>query len=181
VTGQLPTDFRLSVNAHFGAGHKRAEPSVPPVFVLSFLLMKKGIDYTGIVVCNFRHNGKGEYVLGFRSDKSRDEHFTWEPTGSGGLKFGETIEDAVRREVMEELASEVKQIEFLGIHEALRDIDGQVTHWLYILNKVLVDDTMVKITEPEKCLKLEWFTIGNFPSPLMSQFPPLLERFKDKF
>jgi len=142
--------------------------------------MKKGFDYTGIVVCNFCHNAMGEYVLGFRSDKCRDEHFTWEPTGSGGLKFGEKVEDAVRREVFEELATDVLDIEFLGIHEAMREIDGQMTHWLYILNKVLVDGTKVKITEPEKCLKLEWFKVDNLPTPLMSQFPPLLERFKDK-
>lgn len=142
--------------------------------------MKKGFDFTGIVVCNFCHNSKGEYVLGFRSDKCRDEHFTWEPTGSGGLKFGERVEDAICREVKEELATDVLGIEFLGIHEAMRDVEGQLTHWLYILNKVLVDDTKVKITEPEKCLKLEWFKVDSFPTPLMSQFPPLLERFKDK-
>jgi ADP-ribose pyrophosphatase YjhB (NUDIX family) len=141
--------------------------------------MKKGFDYTGIVVCNFCHNAKGEYVLGFRSDKCRDEHFTWEPTGSGSLKFGEKVEDAVRREVAEELATDVLGIEFLGIHEAMREIDGQPTHWLYLLHKVLVDEVKVSITEPEKCLKLAWFSIEQFPAPLMSQFPPLLERYKN--
>ncbi len=142
--------------------------------------MKKGVDFTGIVVCNLCHDGQGEYVLGFRSDKCRDEHFTWEPTGSGGLKFGEEIESAVKREVLEELGTEAQAIDFIGVHEAFREDGGQKTHWLYIVNKVQIDKNEVKITEPDKCIKLEWFQVENFPQPLMSQFPPILEKFKDK-
>lgn len=74
--------------------------------------MKKGINFTGIVVCNLCHDGQGNYVVGFRSDKCRDEHFTWEPTGSGSLKFGELIEDSISREVEEELGVLPKHIEF---------------------------------------------------------------------
>lgn len=139
--------------------------------------MKKGINFTGIVVCNFCHDGQGNYVLGFRSDKCRDEHFTWEPTGSGGLKFGELVADGVTREVKEELGVLPKNIEFLGIHEAIREIDGVKTHWLYIVNKVEVDRHNVLITEPDKCLEQGWFKKDNFPMPLMSQFPPVLEKF----
>lgn len=142
--------------------------------------MKKGFDFTGVVLCNLCHNGEGEYALGLRSDKCRDEHFTWEPTGSGGLKFGEEIEIAIKREILEELGTEAQKIEFIGLHEAFREIDGQKTHWLYIVNKVQVDKNLVKIAEPDKCTKLDWFTIENFPQPLMSQFPPILEKFKHK-
>ena len=139
--------------------------------------MKKGVDFTGIVVCNLCHDGQGNYVLGFRSDKCRDEHFTWEPTGSGGLKFGELVAEGVRREVEEELGVVPINIEFLGIHEAIREIDGSKTHWIYIVNKVEVDRDTVQITEPDKCLKQGWFKKDGFPAPLMSQFPPVLEKF----
>jgi len=141
-------------------------------------VVREGFDRIGLAVCNFCHNASGEYVLGFRSEKCRDEHLTWEPAGSGGLKFGEKIEDAVRREIREELGAEALEIKFLGVHEAMRRLDGQGTHWLYLVHKVLVDEGAVRINEPDKCLRLGWFATRNFPHPLMSQFAPLLERFK---
>ena len=70
-----------------------------------------------------------------------------------------------------------KHIEFLGLHEAIHEIDGSKTHRLYIVNKVEVDRYTVQITEPDKCLKQGWFKKDNFPTPLMSQFPPVLEKF----
>ncbi len=139
--------------------------------------MKKGFDYTGIVVCNLCHDGQGNYVLGLRSDKCRDEHFTWEPTGSGGLKFGELVNDAIVREVQEELGTAVKQIEVLGFHEALREVTGLKSHWLYIVSKVELERSSVRIAETDKCLEQRWCTKDNFPTPLMSQFPPTLEKF----
>jgi len=142
--------------------------------------MKKGIDFTGIVVCNLCHDGNGNYVLGFRSDKCRDEHFTWEPTGSGGLRFSELLSDAIKREILEELGTKVVSIENLGIHEALREVDSVMSHWVYIVNKIEVNRNQVMIAEPEKCLEQKWFTKDDFPSPLMSQFPPILEKFYDK-
>lgn len=141
--------------------------------------MKKGIDFTGIVVCNLCHDGAGNYVLGLRSDKCRDEHFTWEPTGSGELQFGELLQEALKREIKEELGVEALTIENLGVHEAFREIDGVTSHWVYIVNKVEVDRSQVTIGEPEKCLEQKWCKKGDFPEPLMSQFPPVLEKFKD--
>jgi ADP-ribose pyrophosphatase YjhB (NUDIX family) len=142
--------------------------------------MKKGVDYTAVAVCNLCHDGKGNYVLGLRSDACRDEHFTWEPTGSGALAFGELLEDAVRREIAEELGATVKSIEVLGTHEALRESNGATSHWVYIVHRVEVDRNEVRIMEPEKCLDLQWYKKDSFPTPLMSQFPPILKKFYDK-
>ncbi len=150
------------------------------LFLCYSFFMKKGFDYTGIVVMNLCHNQAGEYVLGFRSDKCRDEHFTWEPLGSGGLEFGESVADAIAREVKEEAGADVLSTEFVGYFEAFREIDGRPTHWLYIIHKVLVDQTQVVIGEPEKCLKLTWCTLDNFPNPLMSQFYPIIDAFRGK-
>ncbi len=142
--------------------------------------MLKGIDFIGVAVVNLCYNKKGEYLLGFRSDKCRDEHFTWEPIGSGGLKFGESVECGVKREVKEETGANVLQVELLGVFEGFREIDKKQTHWLYITNKVLIDESQVYIAEPEKCLEIRWCSKENFPDPLMSQFYPLLEKYKDK-
>jgi len=144
------------------------------------VIMIKGRDYTGIVVCNLCHDGQENYVLGLRSDKCRDEHFAWEPTGSGGLKFGELLDDAIRREINEELGVEVIDIMALGVHEARREVGGVMTHWVYVVNKVEVPRKLVIIAEPEKCLEQRWCKKDDFPEPLMSQFPPILEKFYDK-
>ena len=74
--------------------------------------MKKGVDYTGVTVVFFCHDGKGNVLLSKRSEKCRDEHGTWDP-GAGRLEFGHTIEDTLRREILEEYGARVLDYEFL--------------------------------------------------------------------
>lgn len=55
--------------------------------------MKKGIDYIGVTVSFYCHDGAGNFVLHKRNHNCRDEHGCWD-FGGGGLKHGETLEDA---------------------------------------------------------------------------------------
>ncbi len=142
--------------------------------------MIKGVDYTGVSVVTICHDGNGRYLMEYRSDKCRDEHFTWSPVGSGGLKKGETLEDAVRREVMEECGTSPEDIEFLGYREVFRKLNGVDTHWIAFDFRAKVDPSKVSIQEPDKCLKHEWFKIDEIPEPKHSQFPIFLEQHKDK-
>ncbi len=142
--------------------------------------MQEGFDYIGSGVTTMCHDGNGKYLLEHRSDKCRDEHFTWSPVGSGGIKFGETIEQAIYREVREECNAEVVKIESLGIREVFREQDGKTTHWIQHDFKVQIDPANIKINEPDKCLELKWFALEDFPEPLHSQFPYFLGQYKDK-
>ncbi|MBP9843152.1 MAG: NUDIX hydrolase [Candidatus Pacebacteria bacterium] len=142
--------------------------------------MIKGSDYIGNAAVTICHDGKGNYLLGLRSDKCRDEHLTWDPIGSGGIEFGDTIEETIYREIKEECNADVLKIDFLGVREVFRIHEGKKTHWIQFDYKVQIDPANVKIMEPDKCLELGWFTINNFPNPLHSQFPIFLERYKDK-
>lgn len=142
--------------------------------------MKKGIDHIGSAVTTICHDGNGKYLLELRSDKCRDEHFCWSPVGSGGIEFGETIEQAIHREVKEECNAEVLGIEQLGIREVFRELDGKPTHWIQHDFKILIDPVQVQINEPEKCLELKWFKLEEFPDPLHSQFPHFLEKYQGK-
>jgi len=142
--------------------------------------MQKGIDYIGIAVCPFVHDGKGNYLFGKRTENFRDEHGCWEPTGSGGLKFGETIEDTLHREVKEELGADIKETEFIGRRELFREHEGKKTHWILFDYRSRVDPEQVKIMEPEMCAELRWEKFDEIPLPAYSPYAEVLKKYKDQ-
>ncbi|MFA6257056.1 MAG: NUDIX domain-containing protein [Candidatus Paceibacterota bacterium] len=141
--------------------------------------MKQGVDYPGVAVCYFCHDGKGNFVLSKRGKNSRDEHGSWDP-GGGGVEFGDTLLETLNREIKEEYSAEILKYEFLGYREVFREQSGQKTHWLVFDFKVLVDRTEVKNGEPHKLDAVEWFNLDTLPSPLHSQFPNFIKLYKDK-
>jgi 8-oxo-dGTP pyrophosphatase MutT (NUDIX family) len=141
--------------------------------------MKKGEDYTGITVVYLCHDGAGNYLLNKRSINCRDEHHTWDP-GGGGLEFGDTIEDTLRKELAEEYGTEPLQSEFLGFRDVHRTNNGKPTHWVALDFRVLVDRTKVKNGEPHKFEEIGWFKLKDFPKPLHSQFPRFLDNYKER-
>ncbi|MAQ59291.1 RNA pyrophosphohydrolase [bacterium] len=141
--------------------------------------MQKGFDYIGVCVCFYCHDGKGNYVFHKRGEACRDESGVWDG-GGGGVKHGESIEEAVKREVLEEYGTDPLEIEELGYSDVFRDFDGKKSHWVAFRFKVLVDREQVINNEPHKHEELGWFRIDSLPTPLHSQIPGELERFKDK-
>lgn len=140
--------------------------------------MQKGVDYTGIAVVCLCHDGSDRYLIERRSDKCRDEHFTWGPVGSGAVDRGEKLEDTVKREVKEECGAEALEIENIGFREAFRTHKGKQTHWVFFDYLVRINPNEVSITEPEKCLEHRWCAIGEIPEPKHSQFPVILEKYE---
>ena len=130
---------------------------------------RRGIDYIGVTVNFLVHDGEGNFLMQKRSINCRDEQGKWD-IGGGALEFGEKLEDAVRREVNEELCSEPLEIKFLKSFEALRDNNGTPTHWMAFVHAVKVDPKTIKIGEPHKIDEIGWFTSKNLPSPLHSMF-----------
>ena len=145
-------------------------------------VMQAGIDHIGNAAITLCHDGNGRYLLGLRSEKCRDEHNKWDPIGSGGIEFGDTIEETIIREVKEECGADVLDIEFLGTREVFREQGNIKTHWLQFDHKVLINLEEVRITEPDKCLDLKWFATDEFPpvEEMHSQFPHFLEKYRDR-
>ena len=151
----------------------------PRRFVFGILvLMKKGIDHIGISVVYFCHDGNGNVLLAKRSENSRDERGRWD-IGGGAVEFGENVEDTVRKEIKEEYLTDVKALEFLGFRDVHRADGDTRTHWVTLDFKVLVDRDKAGIGEPHKFDDLAWFTPGELPSPVHSQLPTFLEKYKD--
>lgn len=128
-----------------------------------------GIDYIAITTPFYCTDGKGKLLLHKRSNKCRDEQGKWDP-GGGQLEFGETPEDSVLREVMEEYGCSGKILEQIPPISIFRELNGQSTHWLAIPFIIKVDPNHVTIKEPEKVDEFGWFELGNLPQPLHSAF-----------
>jgi len=139
--------------------------------------MIKGIDFTGVTVSFYCHDGKGNYLLHKRTNRCRDEHGAWD-CGGGGLKFGEKLEDGLTREIQEEYGTKPEEIQFLGFDEVFREHEGKPTHWISFRYKVLLDREKVINGEPEKIDELSWYKIEEFPVPLHSQMESALEKYK---
>ena len=139
----------------------------------------KGIDYTGVCVVYFCHDGNGNFIMAKRNSNTRDEHGCWD-IGGGGVEFGQTIDDTLRGEIKEEYCTDVIRAEFLGYRDVHREHNGKKTHWIALDFKVLVNPDKVKNGEPHKFEKVEWFTFDTIPDNIHSQFPKFLELYKDK-
>lgn len=141
--------------------------------------MKKGLDYTGVAVAFLCHDGAVNFLMGKRSDTSRDEIGTWD-VGAGALEFGDRVEERLKKEIKEEYSTDVLDYEFLGYRDAHRQEVGRDTHWIGLDFKVLVDREKVKNGEPHKLAEIDWFTLDSLPEPLHSQNTEFFEKYKSK-
>jgi 8-oxo-dGTP pyrophosphatase MutT (NUDIX family) len=74
--------------------------------------LRQGIDHIGVSVVFLCHDGKGNFLFHKRSDACRDEQGTWD-CGGGGVELGDSVEDTLRKEIMEEYGAPVLAHEFL--------------------------------------------------------------------
>jgi len=141
-------------------------------------ILRPGLDFIGVNVVFYCHDGRGNLLFHLRSDKCWDEHNRWD-VGGGRVNFGEELEEAVCREVMEEYGCEALVIEhFLQIN-VLRQHDGRQTHWLANLYLVQVDPAATLIMEPERSLELCWADLDSLPQPLHSIFEKVANEHGD--
>jgi ADP-ribose pyrophosphatase YjhB (NUDIX family) len=129
------------------------------------------------------HDGKGNYAFMRRGEKARDERGVWD-CGGGALEQGDLVLERLRQEIREEYCTEAREIEFLGYRDVHREHQengvSSKTHWIALDFRVLVDPVTVKIGEPHKFDEIGWFKVGEFPQPLHSTFPVILEKYKAK-
>jgi len=143
------------------------------------MIGQKGLDYTGIAIVFFCHDGKGNFILAKRSKNARDEHGAWDP-GGGALEFGDTVENTLRKEIKEEYCTEVLSYEYLGFRDVHRTREGKSDHWVALDFKVLIDPKKVKNGEPHKLDEVKFFTFKTTPQPVHSQWPTFLKLYKKK-
>lgn len=140
--------------------------------------IRRGLDFIGVNCVFYCHDGTGRILMHKRSQKCRDEQGRWD-AGAGAMEFGETFEETIRREVMEEYGVEPLKIEYITTKNVLREHNGQKTHWIKNLHLVQVDPAKVRNGEPEKMEEIGWFTFDTLPTPLHSQIGLEVELIRD--
>ena len=141
--------------------------------------MKKGLDYPGVAIVYFCHDGKGRFLLNLRNQNARDEQGRWD-CGGGALEHGEEVIEAMKREIKEEYMTDVLDFKFLGYRDVHREQNGQKTHWIALDYKVLVNAELAGNGEPHKFDQVKWFEWHEFPENLHSQFPVFLKHYQDR-
>lgn len=141
--------------------------------------LKRGVDYIGVTVVFFCHDGKGKYLLHRRSKKCRDEIGNWDP-GGGAMEHGESFEEAVMREIKEEYSVVPKKLRHVGVWNVVRKIKGGKTHWVAVIFKAEVDSKKVAIGDPEKMDEIGWFEENKWPAPLHSKFNEIWQTIENR-
>lgn len=101
--------------------------------------------------------------LARRGPEATNETGAWEFPG-GTVMFGECLEDAVRREFLEEYGMEIAVTSLLGVFDHILPAEEQ--HWVSVTYLADHVSGTPRILEPQKCTDLGWFDIQALPAPL---------------
>ena len=121
--------------------------------------MKRGKDYIGLAATAVILNDDNEILLLQRN--KAPEAGNWSVPG-GAVEFGETMEDALKRELYEELGIEIEIIKPLTFTDHIPS--PKSTHWVVatFLAKIISGEVTNK--EPEKHQQLAWFSLTDIPA-----------------
>lgn len=125
--------------------------------------MKRGFDYIGVGVGTIIVNDTGQLFLAKRGNEAKNERGSWEFPG-GSVEFGETLAQALKREMREEYGVEIEVGELLDVADHILPEEGQ--HWVSPTFICRIVSGQPKIAEPEKCAAIGWFSPAEIPEPL---------------
>lgn len=120
--------------------------------------MKRGVDYIGVGVGAAIFNDEGRMFITKRGQKTQNERGKWDLPG-GAVEVGETLADALKREIKEENDIDIEVIELLHIHDHILPDDNQ--HWIAPTFICRIVSGEPRILEPEKCEEIAWMTIED--------------------
>ena len=122
----------------------------------------------GVGVLIFKNN---KILLGKRKSSHGDG--TWCPPG-GHLEFNEELETCAARETLEETGIKIKNIKLIGTTNDIFKKENKHYITLHLLADYYSGE--VKLMEPEKCEKWDWFSWNNLPKPLFTPIENLIKQ-----
>jgi len=91
----------------------------------------------------------------------------------GHLEFGESFEQAAKRETLEESGITIKNVQFAT---TTNDIyNNEEKHYITIFLISEYDHGEARIMEPEKASEMDWFEWKDLPSPLFLPVQTLVD------
>jgi mutator protein MutT len=127
--------------------------------------MKKGVDFIGVGVGAVIIDREGKVFLARRGKEVRNETGKWEFPG-GSVEFGETLEHAVVREVIEEFGMTIEVQELLDVVDHIIPAENQ--HWVSPTFISRVTKGTPHIREPHKCDEIGWFALDQIPTDTLT-------------
>lgn len=118
----------------------------------------RGVDYIGVGVGAAIFDDEGRIFLTLRGPAAKNERGRWEVPG-GSVEFGETLVQALQREMMEEYGVEIAVHRLLGVFDHILSDEGQ--HWVSPTYICTIPRGTPTIREPEKCAAIGWFTLDE--------------------
>lgn len=92
-----------------------------------------------LALCVFRHNGR---ILVFEGHQRASDDVFYRPLG-GGIDFAEYAQNALIREMREELGAEIANPRLLSVLENIFTVDGQTGHEVvFLFDAEFVDRSM---------------------------------------
>ncbi len=125
--------------------------------------MKRGFDFIGVGVGAIMVDSTGKVFLSRRGQSSKNERGLWEFPG-GAVEFGETLADALQREMHEEYGIEIEVGDLLDVVDHILPSEGQ--HWVSPTFICKIKNGEPKILEPQKCSEIGWFEVNQVPDTL---------------
>jgi 8-oxo-dGTP pyrophosphatase MutT (NUDIX family) len=117
-----------------------------------------------LALCVFRHRGR--ILVACLHDKTKNQDF-YRPLG-GGIKFGESAQEALVREIREELDCEIEEICLLGVLENRFVYDDRAGHEiLFVFDAKFKDRSLYSLKHvpahegDDRMIKTKWINPGR--------------------
>lgn len=135
--------------------------------------MVQGKDYIGVGCGAFIINDKNELLLQKRAVPAEKGY--WCIPG-GRLEWFETFEQAVKREVQEEVGVTVEVIKLLGICDHI--IKEENAHWVSPSYLCKIVEGEPCIMEPDKAEDMRWFSLEELPDKIAITTKKAIEDYR---
>ncbi|MHB1865266.1 MAG: nucleotide triphosphate diphosphatase NUDT15 [Candidatus Saccharimonadales bacterium] len=111
----------------------------------------------------------GKFILGRRQGSHGRGDWA---THGGHLEFGETFEQAAKREVLEETGLKIKNVRFGAITNDYFEKDKKHYVTVWVISDWVKGKERIK--EPDKFIEQGWYDFNSLPSPLFAPWKQFL-------